>query len=158
MARDAMSWMVKYPHRAVALLDAAPGGHWARSVLSDIIQEDRRRRAWVYFEPQTVVDMPENVAVNICIELLQGDLAVLVLAASTDRGRRLGSIWDQMISAYVREHRRQTGQEIMNIELTSDGILETEIHIVSRRTVDADRTEPGERPRVRYRWRDFRLI
>ena len=153
MARDAMLWMLANPHRAVALLDAGRDASWARSELSDIIREDRRRRG-VYVDAETQDDMPANIAVNLCIELLQGDIAVLLLVAAT--GGRLHSLCQLMISAHVRQHLQQTGEEIRDLKLYTDGVLHTDIHVVTRRMVDAVRTGSGACRSVMYRWRDVR--
>ena len=155
MARDALLWVMKQPHRAVALLDALPDGHWAGSVLSDLIQDDRRRRGFAYFDPVPEVCMPGNVAVNLCIELLQGDLAVLALVAAS--GGRPHSLCKRMVSARANRHYTETGEELVQMHLFTDGTFRTKIVKTTRQTVDADRTEPGDIVRVRWSWTDPKL-
>jgi hypothetical protein len=144
---NALLWVFDHPRQASNALLPTRRGHCPfRSQLLDVLNwvqdmgyieeewyEQIRRHRQTY--ERCLGAMTANVAVNICIELLAGDVAMLLFLANycMDARHPLSRIWDRMITAHVRVHQRQTGEHIARLVLRSDGQLQTST--VTRRTV-----------------------
>ena len=95
--------------------------------------------------------MTANVAVNVCIELLQGDVAVLMFLACADRDEQppLSNIWNRMIAAHTRLLYQRTGEQISRLVLFSDGRLQTTA-VTTRLAVLPDMSGPPVHEVHRY--------